>query len=179
MATKLAPLKNRLYCINNQLHRCGSDLQLQKQDFIELEEKQKQFSKAVVDLLKYDPIILNASIPYIDAHLFEEIGKERIKLSKDGIQALISTLNLVIVAASNQKQTYEAMDLGRKLESISHRENTPKEYSVKEFAELTHLHPHTIRKRFKAKELQGRKDSKGIFIAATELERFKTQNNAE
>lgn len=173
METKLSSLKNRLYCINNQLHRCGSDIQLNKQDIIELEEKEKQFSKAVVDLLKYDPIILNVVVPYIDALLFEEIGKESIKLSKDGMQALIYTLNLVIVAASKQKQCNEAMQIGRMLEAISHIENTPKEYSVKEFAELTNLHPHTVRRRFKAKELQGRQDSKGIFIAATELEKFK------
>lgn len=179
MATQRIGLKNKCAYVNVRLRKLGSKITLTQQEFLELDQKIHQFSKASLDLLRYDPIVLEVVEPFIGAYLLADITQARhFKYSEDGIHALSSGIELVPKIIYRQEQAHAMISLGRDLESRDQEENAPQEYSVNEFAELTHLHPHTIRKRFKDGELKGRKDSKGIFIAATELEKFKPQNNA-
>ncbi|MBQ4018886.1 MAG: hypothetical protein II605_06560, partial [Paludibacteraceae bacterium] len=75
---------------------------------------------------------------------------------------------------------YDMMALGRFiLELEQSKTPPPPEYPVKEFAKLTHRHEHTIRTKFHSGELKGRQDSKGIYIAASELSKFKPESTEQ
>ena len=80
---------------------------------------------------------------------------------------------MTLKTAETNSQTNMGIIIGRLEQDLS-QSSIPSitEYSVKEFAKLVKLHPHTVRKRFSLGELNGRKDSTGIFIAASELKKY-------
>lgn len=107
---------------------------------------------------------------------------ELMEVSEDGVdkaRIIAKWLKVVASVKAEEHTLSQGVTKGiiesekRHLEAI----NAITEYSVKEFAELIGVHPHTVRARYKKGELQGRQDSKGIFIAASELKKFKQLDN--
>lgn len=107
---------------------------------------------------------------------------ELMEVSEDGVEKarIIAKWLDVVASARVEKHTLtQGFAKGMSASKRRHIEaiNAITEYSVKEFAKLIGVHPHTVRARFKKGELQGRQDSKGIFIAASELKKFKQLGN--
>jgi len=103
---------------------------------------------------------------------------ELMEESEDGVdkaQIIARWLDRVASASAEEHTLAQGFTKGISESEKRHVEaiNAITEYSVKEFAELIGVHPHTVRARYKKGELQGRQDSKGIFIAASELKKFK------
>ena len=91
------------------------------------------------------------------------------------LQTIGRWLNGVIASTEKKKSNAKGFVEGIKesKKRLAEVANSIQEYSVSEFAKLAHRHEHTIRTKFHSGELKGRQDSKGIFIAASELPKFK------
>ena len=173
MQTERAIIKKKVKAINDRLIRYHHPC-ITIDDYIELHDAILHLKTLfAVDSRTLCDFLYASQRKYL-VELMEE--------SEDGVekaQILANWLNRVASVKAEEHTLSQGVTKGiieskrRHLEAI----NAITEYSVKEFAELIGVHPHTVRARYKKGELQGRQDSKGIFIAASELKKFKQLGN--
>lgn len=172
MKTKREQHKQWQKYINDNIDRKRmSNCHIDFNEEVSLKEKEEQLINAIVDILEYESYVLEIDAPRICASLLFAMKGCPEKISK--LSSLIQTLQMALKTAETNSQLNMGIAIGS-LEQVLVQSSMPSttEYSVKEFAELVKIHPHTVRKRFSLGELKGRKDSKGIFIAASELKKY-------
>ena len=172
MQTKREQQKEHQALLNNDVQRRLSNTKLSFNDLTVLADKEKNLIDAIVSLLDFDSSVIEAEVANISAHLLWSMKDCHEKINR--LNSLIHILQTAIKTAESNNSLNSGLEIGMlsALQSLS-QEPLPTEYSVKEFAQLAHRHEHTIRKMFHSRELKGRQDSKGIFIAASELSKFK------
>ena len=172
MQTKREQQKKHQALLNNDIQRRLSNTKLSFNDMTILEDKEKNLVDAIVALLDFDSSVIEAEVANISAQLLWSMKDCHEKINR--LNSIMHILQNTLKTAESNNTLNAGMDIGMlsAWQSIS-QEPLPTEYSVKEFAQLAHRHEHTIRKMFHSKELKGRQDSKGIFIAASELSKFK------
>lgn len=178
MQTKREQQKKHLALLNNDIKRQHSDTQMTFDGMTILAEKERNLIDAIVTLLDYDDSVIEAEVANIGAQLLYAMKESHEKINR--LHSLIHVLQTAIKTAESNNRDYDMMALGRFiLELEQSKTPPPPEYPVKEFAKLTHRHEHTIRTKFHSGELKGRQDSKGIFIAASELSKFKPESTEQ
>jgi hypothetical protein len=172
MKTKREQHKQWQKYINDNIDRKGmSDCHIDFNEEVSLKDKEEHLVNAIVDILEFESNVLEIDTPRICASLLFAMKGFPEKISK--LNSLIQILQMTLKTAETNSQTNMGIIIGRLEQDLS-QSSIPSitEYSVKEFAKLVKLHPHTVRKRFSLGELNGRQDRKGIFIAASELKKY-------
>lgn len=171
MQTKREQQKKHLTLLNNDIKRQLSDTQLLPRDMTILAENERNLVDAIVALLDYDGSVIEAEVANISAQLLYNMKDSHEKINR--LYSLIHILQTAIKTAESNNRDNELIEIGRLISELEKSKvSPPKEYPVKEFAKLAHRHEHTIRTKFHSGKLKGRQDSKGIFIAASELSKF-------
>lgn len=178
MQTKLEQQKKHQALLNNDIQRRLSNTKLSFNDMTVLADKEKNLIDAIVGLLDFDSSVIEGEVANISAQLLWNMRDSHEKINR--LNSLIHILQTAIKTAESNNSLNAELEIGMlsALQSLA-QEPLPIEYSVKEFAKLTSLHPHTVRARFHKGKLMGRKDSKGIYISATELEKFKPDSTEQ
>ena len=178
MKTKREQQKRHLALLDKDIKRQHSDTQMTFDGMTILAEKERNLIGAIVALLDYDDSVIEAEVANISAQLLYAIKDSHEKISR--LPSLIDVLQIAIKTAESNNRDNEMMALGRLIQELEQsKTQPPTEYPVKEFAKLAHRHEHTIRTKFHSGELKGRQDSKGIYIAASELSKFKLESTEQ
>lgn len=179
MQTKREQQKKHLSLLNNDVQkRQHSNIQLSFNDMTLLAENERNFVYAIVALLDFDDSVIEAEIANISAQLLYAMKDCHEKINR--LHSIVHALQTAINTAKSNHCLNAGVEIGILSSLLSQsQEPLPREYPVKEFARLVKLHEHTVRKRFHSGELKGRQDSKGIFIAASELSKFKPESTEQ
>lgn len=172
MKTKREIQKQKLEVLNNDLERRQqSKTRLSFNRLLSWNEAEKNFVDAVVALLDFDSDVIKANLPYMSSKLLWGVKDSREKINK--LNSLIYVLQTTINTAENNDMFNAALEIGRIVE-VREQNSKPiiTEYPVKEFARLINRHAHTVRTYFHDGRLKGRQDTKGIYIYASELEKY-------
>lgn len=172
MKTKRETQNQKLEFLNNDLERRKkSNVRLSFNRLQEWNQAELTFVDSLVTLLDFEADVIEANLPYISSKFLYRVKDKPEKINK--LDSVIHVLQTIIKTAVSNNTFNAALEIGRIEERLEQRRKMPVEYSVKEFASLTKFHEHTIRKYFHEGLLKGRKDTKGIFIFASELEKYK------
>lgn len=174
MKTKRAIVNKELQFLNKRLSRYGHT-PIEFEHYMEMKDAFTRFADSLVDVLNSsDGKVLNDFLHLRSTSISLETAIESCPNGMERFRHLLSILK-IIERKQNSKTTFvKGVEEGiEKIEKeIEEKQNAIKWYSVKEFATLVNLHPHTIRKYYNSGKLNGRQDTKGIFIDATELEKY-------
>lgn len=178
MQTKREQQKKHLTLLNNDIKRQLSDTQLLPRDMTILAENERNLVDAIVALLDYDGSVIEAEVANISAQLLYNMKDSHEKINR--LYSLIHILQTAIKTAESNSRDNELIEIGRIINELEKSKvSPPKEYPVKEFAQLVKCHVNTIRNKYHTRELKGRKSTKGIYIAASELSKFKPESREQ
>ena len=173
MKTKREINNAELKALNTRLRRWGH-APIDFNHYMEIKGTMSNLTDRIMDLLENESRVLIEFL-YISStvHDFNAAIAPHTKEEKK-FQILMRWLNIIEKKQEENLMFSQGNSKGREeLENeLKEKDNEIKWYSVKDFAELVKLHPHTIRTYFKAGKLRGRQDTKRIFIDASELEKY-------
>jgi hypothetical protein len=173
MKTKREINNAELKVLNKRLRRWGH-APIDFNHYMEIKGTMSNITDNLVGLFDKDHRLL---VEFLFTPSTINMFETAIATSSNGAQTLHSLINWLEKIEKRQDRNtifFKGIEKGReKIEKeIEEKQNAIKWYSVKEFATLVNLHPHTIRKYYNSGKLNGRQDTKGIFIDANELEKY-------
>lgn len=182
MKTKREIVNEELRVLNARLRLRGRQSMINFKRYLEIKSIMLNLTDRVIDLCSIKPRYLVNEFLYMESTVNDFKTAVVSRCSEHEIRFLGEWLK--IAANEIEKHRFPSMHLteleklanaiieDRNREKEKEKENNRKWYSVKEFATLVNLHPHTIRKYYKSGKLNGRQDTKGIFIDANELKKY-------
>ena len=173
MKTKRAIVNKELQFLNKRLSKFGYT-PIEFEHYMEMKEALSNITDNLVGLFDNDHRLL---VEFLYTPSTTNMFETAMATSSNGawnLQSLINWLEKIKKRQDRNTIFIKGIEKGReKIEKeIEEKQNAIKWYSVKEFATLVNLHPHTIRKYYNSGKLNGRQDTKGIFIDANELEKY-------
>ena len=179
MQTKREQQKKHLTLLNKDIQkRQHSDTHLSFDNMTILAGNERNLIDAIVALLDYDASVIEAEISNISAQLLYAMRDNHEKINR--LHSLIHILQTAIKTAESNSRDNVLIEIGRIINELEKSKvSPPKEYPVKEFAKLVKCHVNTIRNKYHTGELKGRKSTKGIYIAASELSKFKPESREQ
>ena len=167
MKTERQKLEHEFNIFKLGLERIGKEITID--DYIRKKEKKSILIKALNELMKEDSLYISRLLyTSSDENFFVNVDKnEDIKKLESIICWLDKNLqdrktSLRVNAVATIAKERGAAEAVAKFRSI-------KEYKVVEFADIVKRHPNTIRSDYKKGKIEGRQDSKGIWIDASAL----------
>lgn len=173
MKTKRAIVNKELQILNKRLSKYGHT-PIEFEHYMEMKEALSNITDNLVGLFNNDHRLL---VEFLFTPSTTNMFEHAMATSSNGAEKLQSLINWLEKIEKRQGRNtifIKGVEEGiEKIEKeIEEKQNAIKWYSVKEFATLVNLHPHTIRKYYNSGKLNGRQDTKGIFIDANELEKY-------